>query len=69
MLSLSPEPEICPELKALSKKELEQKVKELEKLLKHEKMKSYVLDTLIDVAEENLIISIRKKFDTKQSEK
>jgi transposase-like protein len=67
LLTLPPESETTAELKELSKSELEQKVKELEKLLKYEKMKTEVLDTMIDIAEEELKISIRKKSDTKQS--
>lgn len=46
---------------------LEAKVKELEKALEYEKLRSLALDTMIDVAERNLKISIRKKPGTKQS--
>lgn len=67
LLSLSPEPVKTKELKELSKAELEQKIKELEKLLAYEKMKTEVLDTMIDIAEEDLEIAIRKKSVTKQS--
>lgn len=45
---------------------LEAKVKELEKALKYEKLRSLALDTMIDVAEKNLKICIRKKPGTKQ---
>lgn len=45
---------------------LEAKVKELEKALEYEKLRSLALDTMIDVAEKNLKISIRKKPGTKQ---
>lgn len=45
---------------------LEAKVKELEKVLEYEKLRSLALDTMIDVAEKNLKISIRKKPGTKQ---
>lgn len=45
---------------------LEAKVKELEKALEHEKLRSLALDTMIDIAEEKLKISIRKKSGTKQ---
>jgi transposase len=45
---------------------LEAKVKELEKALEYEKMRSLALDTMIDIAEEKLKISIRKKSGTKQ---
>ena len=45
---------------------LEAKVKELEKALEYEKLRSLALDTMIDVAEDKLKISIRKKPGTKQ---
>ena len=45
---------------------LEAKVKELEKALEYEKLRSLALDTMIDVAEDKLKISIRKKSGTKQ---
>jgi transposase len=45
---------------------LEEKVKELEAALKYEKLRSLALDTMIDIAEKNLKISIRKKPGTKQ---
>lgn len=45
---------------------LEAKVKELEKTLEYEKLRSLALYTMIDVAEDKLKISIRKKFGTKQ---
>ena len=45
---------------------LEAKVKELEKALEYEKLRSLALDTMIDVAEDMLKISIRKKSGTKQ---
>lgn len=45
---------------------LEAKIKELEKTLEYEKLRSLALYTMIDVAEDKLKISIRKKFGTKQ---
>ncbi len=45
---------------------LEAKVKELEWSLEHEKLRSLALDTMIDIAENKLNISIRKKSGTKQ---
>ena len=45
---------------------LEAKVKELEKALEYEKLRSLALDTMIDIAEDKLKISIRKKSGTKQ---
>jgi transposase-like protein len=49
--------------------ELEKKIALLEKQLEWEKLKTYALDTLINVAERELNIDIRKKPGTKQSEK
>ena len=45
---------------------LEAKVKELEKSLEYERLRSLALDTMIDIAEDKLKISIRKKSGTKQ---
>jgi transposase len=42
------------------------KVKELEKALEYEKLRTLALDTMIDIAEDKLKISIRKKSGTKQ---
>jgi transposase-like protein len=50
-------------------KELEQRVKELEKALEEERLKRIGYQTMIDIAEKELKIDIRKKSDTKQSEK
>lgn len=47
-------------------KKLEQRIKELEKQLEYAKMKDVALNTLIDVAETELKISIRKKSGSKQ---
>lgn len=49
--------------------ELEKKIMLLEKQLEWEKLKSHALDTMINVAERELRIDIRKKHGTKQSEK
>jgi transposase len=46
-----------------------QKIASLERQLQHEELRSVVLDTLIDVAEKQLNISIRKKPGTQQSTK
>ncbi len=46
--------------------ELEAKVAALEKKLSHEQLRLEALNTLIDVAEEQLKIDIRKKRGTKQ---
>ncbi len=52
--------------KTLQERKLEAKVKELEKALEYEKMRTLALDTMINVAERDLKISIRKKSGTKQ---
>ena len=49
--------------------ELRQKIAALEKQLAHQELKVVVLDTLINVAEKQLNISIRKKPGTQQSKK
>ena len=49
-----------------SVKELEQKIKALEKQLEWEKLRSETLNTMIDIAEKNLNISIRKKPGAQQ---
>ena len=45
---------------------LHKRIKELEKLLEDAKVKNTALETLIDVAEQKLRISIRKKSGPKQ---
>ena len=60
--------------KAMSKEEektprerkLEAKVKELEEALEHERLRTLALDTMINIAERDLKISIRKKSGPKQ---
>ncbi|RYD76041.1 MAG: hypothetical protein EOP53_15445 [Sphingobacteriales bacterium] len=52
-----------------SKDELLQKIATLEKQLAHQELRAEVLDTLINVAEKQLNISIRKKSGTQQSRK
>ena len=49
--------------------ELLQKIASLEKQLAHQELKAEVLDTLINVAEKQLNISIRKKPGTQQPTK
>jgi len=49
--------------------DLEKKIALLEKQLEWEKLRSMALDTMINVAERELHIEIRKKPGTKQSEK
>lgn len=48
---------------------LEQKIAALEKQLKWQKLRADALDTMINVAEKQLDISIRKKPGTQQPEK
>jgi transposase-like protein len=45
---------------------LEAKVKELERALEQERLRTLALDTMINIAERDLKISIRKKSGTKQ---
>jgi len=52
--------------KTSHERELENKVKELEKLLEHEKLRTTALNTMIDIAERELKISIRKKSGAKR---
>ena len=52
-----------------STKELQQKIALLEKQLQYEKLRADALDTMINVAEKQLNISIRKKAGTQQSSK
>lgn len=51
----------------LSPEQMEQRILELESQLKQEQMRSTVLDKMIDLAESDLKISIRKKSGAKQS--
>ena len=46
--------------------ELEAKVKDLESSLEYEKLRTLALNTMIDIAERDLKISIRKKSGAKQ---
>jgi transposase-like protein len=47
-------------------RKLESKVKELEQALEQERLRTLALNTMINVAERDLKISIRKKSGTKQ---
>jgi len=51
------------------KLQLEKRIEELEKQLKEANMKSIAFSTMIDIAEKELNISIRKKYNTKPSNK
>ncbi len=50
-------------------KKLQKEKKELEQALEWAQLKSHVYETMVDVAEKELNLPIRKKFGTKQSEK
>ena len=58
--------EITETTNILSKKELKARVQELEKKLKHAELKTEVLETMIDIAEERFNLEIRKKSGAKQ---
>ena len=51
------------------KKELIKRIKELERKLEDEQIRSFGYSKMIDIAEEQLKVPIRKKPDTKQSKK
>ena len=52
--------------KTAKERELEFKVRQLEKELDHEKLLTLALNTMIDIAERDLKIPIRKKSGTKR---
>ena len=52
--------------KTPQERNLEAKVKELEKALEQERLRTLALNTMINIAERDLKISIRKKSGTKQ---
>ncbi|MBK7029322.1 MAG: hypothetical protein IPH45_08960 [Bacteroidales bacterium] len=52
--------------KTTYEQELESKIQKLEEQLEYEKFRTLALNTMIDVAERDLKISIRKKAGTKQ---
>ena len=51
----------------LTCEQMSQRILELEAQLKQERMRNTVLDTMINLAEKDLKISIRKKSGAKQS--
>ena len=51
------------------KKDLIKRIKELERKLEDEQIRSFGYSKMIDIAEEQLKVPIRKKPDTKQSKK
>lgn len=52
--------------KTSKERELESKVKQLEQQLEHEKFRTLALNTMIDIAERDLKIVIRKKSGAKR---
>lgn len=52
--------------KTIEEQELEIKVKQLEEELRREKFKTMALNTMIDIAESELKIDIRKKSGAKR---
>lgn len=50
-------------------KDLIKRIKELERQLEDEQIRSFGYSKMIDIAEEQLKVSIRKKLNTKQSKK
>ena len=52
--------------KTPQERRLEAKIKELEKALEQERLRTLALNTMINIAERDLKISIRKKSGTKQ---
>ena len=57
---------VMTEKERLKAEAIQKRLKELEKQLENAQMKNAALETLIDVAEEQLKITIRKKFGPKQ---
>lgn len=49
--------------------QMQAKIKELEKALVNSELRATALDTIIEIAERDLKINIRKKSNTKQSTK
>lgn len=64
---INTEPEMKKKKEKLSPEQMEQRIIELEAQLKQEQMRSITLDKMIDVAEQELQIPIRKKSGAKQS--
>jgi transposase-like protein len=52
--------------KSPKEQDLETKVQQLQQQLEHEKLRTLALNTMIDIAERDLKISIRKKSGAKQ---
>lgn len=58
-----------PDKKSPELLQMEAKIKELEKALVNSELRAIALDTMIEIAEKELKINIRKKSNTKQSTK
>jgi transposase-like protein len=67
--AMNSNPQNAPEGEVEKMQELTQKIALLEKQLAWEKLRSEALDTMINIAEKQLDISIRKKSGTQQSGK
>ncbi len=59
-------PETLEDSKTLSEKELKARVKDLEAKLRRAELKSEMLETMIDLAEERFNLDIRKKSGARQ---
>ncbi|MBW7868720.1 MAG: hypothetical protein H3C31_10380 [Brumimicrobium sp.] len=69
-LALSGDLEMAKKNKAAaSEYELKERIKQLEKALLNSELRATALDTMIEIAERDLKINIRKKSNTKQSTK
>jgi transposase-like protein len=56
----------CPKEDSIENIQLKQRIKDLEKALEHSNLKAEAYSTMIDIAEKELKVSIRKKLNTKQ---
>jgi hypothetical protein len=66
---MNSKPENVSEREFKNTQELQQKIALLEKQLSWEKLRADALDTLINIAEKQLDISIRKESGSQQSQK
>jgi len=69
LTAMNSKPENISSADFKKQKELEQKIVLLEKQLAWEKLRADALDTMINIAEKQLDISIRKKSGSQQSRK
>lgn len=61
----SVKPDSAPEKESFENLQLKKRIAELEKQLKDAELKAIAFSTMIDIAEEELKIPIRKKYNTK----